>query len=84
MKKLFMIFCLSLFALSLNASGSVSEPCSENLPSATKDEELKVGDFVVRPNPCPVCGSQGWVVEAVYDSGMCLFKCRVCGHLDEA
>ena len=84
MKKLFMIFCLSLFALSLNASGSVSEPCSENLPSATKDEELKVGDFVVRPNPCPVCGSHGWKLIKIDENGIHYFECWVCGYPDKA
>lgn len=79
-----MIFCLSLFTLSLNASGSVSAPCSENLPSATEYEELEVGELVVRPDPCTGCNQDcyGWIVIEKIAPYVCIVQCGVCGHTE--
>ena len=81
MKKLFFILLLSLFTLGLNASESGSN--NQVGVSLCSDEvELKKGDYVVRPEPCPVCNCYGWIVDEVFYDGRCRFICERCGESD--
>ena len=81
MKKLLFILLLSLFTLGLNASESGFNN-QDGVSLCSDEEELKKGDYVVRPEPCPVCGNYGWVVKVVFDDGRCIFECSGCGQED--
>ena len=81
MKKLFFILLLSLFTLGLNASES-GYNSQDVVGLCSSEEELKVGDYVVRPDPCPRCQNYGWIVTVVFNDGRCEFVCSDCGQID--
>ena len=81
-----MFLCLSLFALSLNASGAISVSDQQPINGRYYAEygDLKVGDYIVRVLPCPECADDcfGWeVVDKILDN-VYIVRCVVCGYED--
>ena len=81
MKKVFLILTLCMFSICVNTNEANADqrgiiPCSIN------EDELEIGDYVVRPIPCPYCNCYGWVVEDKFEDGRYKFACVVCGQHD--
>jgi hypothetical protein len=86
MKKMIMFLCLSLIALSLTASGTISVSQQQPINGSYSAEygDLKVGDYIVRVLPCPECADDcfGWeVVDKILDN-VYIVRCVVCGYED--